>query len=140
MERLAWVVLLFLVLWLARRWLRMARRRKMQAMAHLAVHGRASLVAVVSAHCAICPAQKQVIGQLSALYPMLQIITLDAEQEAEQVRALSIMTVPATLLLDREGAIAHVNHGFARLDVLARQAEGLVLSQRKVEAGSTEKG
>lgn len=135
MERLAWVVLACLVLWLLKRGFFVYRLRKMQTSVQLALPGRASLIAVVSAHCAICPAQKRVISQLSALYPVLQIITLDAEQEAEQVRALSILTVPTTLLLDKDGAIAHVNHGFAKLDVLASQAEKLCLLQPKSKAG-----
>lgn len=129
MERLGWVVSAFLIIWLANRWLRIYQRRRLQAGAHLAAHGQASLIVVVSSRCAICPMQKIIVAQLRERYPpsLLWVVTIDAELQPAQARELSVMTVPTTLVLGPDGTIAHINNGFAKFDTLAKQIDNVLL-------------
>ncbi|HEY0720182.1 MAG TPA: conjugal transfer protein TraF, partial [Gammaproteobacteria bacterium] len=104
LERLGWAVALLVLMGVAAQLLRVMQRRKAAAAGPLRVgDGEAALIVVVSAHCAICPAQKGVVAQLRQRYPALQVVTLDAEQQLAQVRALSVMTVPTTLLQGADG-------------------------------------
>lgn len=129
MERLGWVVAAFFIIWLANRWFHIYQRRRLQAGAHLAAHGQASLIVVVSSRCAICPAQKIVVAQLRERYPpsLLRVVSIDAELQPEQARELSVMTVPTTLVLDPDGTMAHINNGLAKFDTLAEQIDNLLL-------------
>lgn len=128
MERLGWVVSAFLIIWLANQWFRIYRHRGLKASIHLAAHGQASLIVVVSSRCAICPAQKIVVAQLCERYPpsLLRIVTIDAEFQPGQARELSIMTVPTTLVLGPDGTMAHINNVFTQLDTLAKQIDTLL--------------
>ena len=128
MERLGWVLSAFLNIWLANRWFRIYQRRGLQARIHLAAHGQASLIVVVSSRCAICPAQKSVVAQLRKRYPpsLLRVITIDAELQPAQARELSVMTVPTTLVLGSDGTMAYINNGFTQLDILATQIDHLL--------------
>jgi len=127
MERLGWVVSVCLIIWLANRWFRIYQRRGLQVRIHLAAHGQASLIVVVSSRCAICPAQKSIVAQLRERYPpsLLRVVTIDVEMQPSQARALSVLTVPTTLVLGQDGAMAHINNGFTKLDTLAKQIENL---------------
>lgn len=49
-----------------------------------------------------------------------------AEMEPAQAREFAVMTVPATLILDPDGTAVHINNGFTRFDVLARQIDNLL--------------
>jgi hypothetical protein len=125
MGRLAWVASAFLLVWLMGRWLRFRQTRKLRAGAHFSAHGQASLIVVVSSRCSICPAQKRIVLKLRERYPasLLRVVTLDAEMEPAQAREFAVMTVPATLILDPDGTAVHINNGFTRFDVLARQID-----------------
>jgi len=127
-ERLGWVVSLFLFLWLANHFLHFYRRRRLQAIKHRSSGGQLSLIVVVSSRCSICPAQKKIVAQLSEQYPssLLRVVTIDAETQMEQARELSVMTVPSTLLQVSDGTIVRINHGFIALAPLARQINGLI--------------
>lgn len=127
MERLGWVVSACLIILLANRWFRIYRHRGLKARTHLAADGQASLIVVVSSRCAICPAQKSVAAQLRERYPpsLLRVVTIDAERQPAQARELSVMTVPTTLVLGPDGAIVHINNGFTKFDVLAKQVDDL---------------
>lgn len=128
MERLGWVVSVCLITWLANRWFRIYQHRGLQARIHLAAHGQASLIVVVSSRCAICPAQKSVVAQLRERYPpsLLHVVTIDAEMQPAQARELSVMTVPTTLVLGPDGTMAHINNGFTQLDTMAKQIDALL--------------
>lgn len=127
-ERLAWVAAALLIVWLASRWLR-KRQSRLQGRIKLAAPAKANLIVVVSARCAICPAQKNVVAELRKRYPaaLLQVMVVDAENQPEELRSLAVMTVPSTLVLGPDGVVAHVNNGFTRLEVLARQIDNLLL-------------
>jgi hypothetical protein len=128
MERLAWVAAVFLFAWLARRWLRARQTRRLRMRATSGAQQQAILVVVVSPRCAICPAQKNVVDTLRERYPpsLLRVTTVDAAVQTAQARELGVMTVPTTLVQGPDGSTFHVNHGFARLDVLARQIDDLL--------------
>ena len=70
-ERLSWTVTIFLFVWLASQCIRLYQRRRLRAIQNLPTEGQASLIVIVSSHCAICPAQKKIIAELCALYPLL---------------------------------------------------------------------
>ena len=127
MGRLGWVVSVFLIIWLINRGFRIYQHRGFRASAHLATDGQATLIVVVSSRCAICPAQKSVAAQLRERYPpsLLRVVTIDAERQPAQARELSVMTVPTTLVLGPDGAIVHINNGFTKFDVLAKQVDDL---------------
>ena len=126
-ERLSWTVTIFLFVWLASQCIRLYQRRRLRAIQNLPTEGQASLIVIVSSHCAICPAQKKIIAELCALYPLLlRVVIIDADTQPAQARALSVMTVPSTLLQAPDGRIAQVNHGFMALDPLIRQVNELL--------------
>lgn len=128
MERLGWVISVCLIIWLANRWFGIYRHRGLRARTHLAAHGQASLIVVVSSRCAICPAQKNIVAQLRERYPpsLLRVVTIDAEMQPAQARELSVMTLPTTLVLGPDGTMAHINNGFTQLDTLAKQIDTLL--------------
>lgn len=127
MERLAWVIAVFLIVWLANRGLHIYQSRGLRA-AHVAAHGQTGLIVVVSSRCAICPAQKSVVAKLRERYPadLLKVDAIDAEMQPAQARKLGVMTVPTTLVLSSDGATAHINNGFTQFDVLAGQIDNLL--------------
>jgi hypothetical protein len=127
-ERLAWVVSVFVIIWLANRWLRIYQTRGLRGGAHLATHGQASLIVVVSSRCAICPIQKKVVAKLRGRYPpsLLRVVTIDAEIQPAQARKLAVMTIPTTLVQRADGTMAHINNGFTQFDVLAKQIDNLL--------------
>ena len=128
MERLGGAVFLFFLVWLASQWFRIYHRRRLRTITCLSGDGQASLIVIVSSRCAICPAQKKVIAQLSTLYPssLLRVVVIDADTQPEQARELSVMTVPSTLLQAPDGKIVQVNHGFIALEYLVRQVNDLL--------------
>ncbi len=126
LERLGWVLALFLLLGGGYQLLRTVQRRQAARSAPSAGAGVVTLSVVVSSHCAICPAQKRVVAELETRYPGLRVVTLDAERDAAQLRALAVMTVPTTLLQGADGALAQINNGYIALEPLARQVERLL--------------
>lgn len=126
-ERLGWVISVFLIAWLASRGFRSYQSRRLRE-AHLATHGQLSLIVVVSSSCAICPAQKSIVAKLRERYPAyrLRVDTIDAEKQPARARKLGVMTVPTTLVLGPDGTLAHINNGFTQLDVLAKQIDNLL--------------
>ena len=126
-ERLSWTVTIFVFVWLASQCFRLYQRRGLRAVQNLPTSGQASLMVIVSSRCAICPAQKKAIAQLCALYPLLlRVVVIDADTQSAQARALSVMTVPSTLLQAPDGRIVEVNHGFIALKPLVGQVNKLL--------------
>jgi len=135
MARLAWALSIFFFVGIAHRVLRLYQRRRLQAGTSLSNSGGVTLLVVVSSRCAICPAQKNVVAQLSQSYPSLQVVTIDVERQTEQARKLSVMTVPTTLLQAADGTLVHINNGFVALEPLARQVEGLMRCESRGREG-----
>jgi thioredoxin-like negative regulator of GroEL len=133
MERLLGILGLLLALWLAATWIRI-RQRAILGRQALPIHdGLPLLLAVVSRHCAVCPAQKRIVAELRTRYPAttLKVALLDAEAEPERVRALGIMTVPTTLLFEADGTVARINNGFVGREALMRQIDGVLTRTRE---------
>lgn len=135
LERLGWTVSIFLFFWLANQWFRICQRRRLHAITRPATKGATSLIVVVSSRCTICPAQKKIVAQLCERYPpsLLRVVIIDAETQMEQVRELSVITVPTTLLQTPYGSIVRINNGFIALAPLARQIDDLILRNTRLQ-------
>lgn len=135
MARLLGILGLLLALWLAATWVRMRQRALLGRQAPPTHDGIPLLLAVVSRHCAVCPAQKRIVSELRTCYPAttLKVALLDAEAEPERARALRIMSVPTTLLFEADGTLARINNGLVGREALMRQIDGLLARTR--EAG-----
>lgn len=112
---------------------RVVQRRRLRALADqrlfagLVPAGRPAVVAFTLPTCAECrarqaPALERLRQQLG---PAVQITTLSADTHATLVERLGIMTVPATAILDTQGAVRILNQGFADETRLRQQLEEL---------------
>jgi thiol-disulfide isomerase/thioredoxin len=87
--------------------------------------GRATVVAFSTPSCAACrTAQEPALTALQArLGDGLRVIHVDAADRPEVASAFGVLTVPATVVLDRRGRVAAANQGFATADKLALQLQ-----------------
>ncbi|MEI7672082.1 MAG: thioredoxin family protein [Deltaproteobacteria bacterium] len=80
--------------------------------------------------CAQCtPQENQIqraLGEVEAKGGQLSLVKYNALQETELVRGLNILTVPTTILLDREGNIAAWNPGLTAAGPLIAQMNGVL--------------
>jgi len=85
--------------------------------------GRPTVVAFSTPNCAACKtAQLSALTALKAnLGSRLRIIQVDASDRPEVANTFGVLTVPATVVLDRTGRVAAANQGFATADQLALQ-------------------
>lgn len=60
-----------------------------------------------------------------ALGNTVAIVDIDATREAELVERYHVLTVPTTVVLDREGRALAINYGFANTRKLLEQVDGL---------------
>lgn len=134
-DRLGWVLSIFIFFWLANQWFRICQRCRLHAITRPATKGATSLIVVVSSRCTICPAQKKIVAQLCERYPpsLLRVVIIDAETQTQQARELSVITVPTTLLQAPDGTIVRINNGFIALDPLARQIDELLLRNTRLQ-------
>jgi thiol-disulfide isomerase/thioredoxin len=75
-----------------------------------------TLVQFSSAFCAPCRATRQVLSRAAETTPGLAHVEVDAESHLEQVRALSILRTPTTIVVDRSGREISRIVGRPRLD------------------------
>jgi thioredoxin-like negative regulator of GroEL len=107
-------------------WWRLRRRKRLASYSAQLAGDVPLLLAVVSKHCRLCPAQKQILRQLAEQRAgSIRIEILDAEENVERVRTLGIMTVPATLLFAADGTLARSNSGLVSFSALEAQVAGL---------------
>lgn len=87
--------------------------------------GRPTVVAFSTPNCAACKtAQLSALTALKAkLGSRLRIIQVDAADRPEVASTFGVLTVPATVVLDRRGRVAAANQGFATADELALQLQ-----------------
>jgi thiol-disulfide isomerase/thioredoxin len=94
--------------------------------------GRPTIVAFSTPSCAACKAAQE--PALTALQAQvgedLRLIHVDAAERPEVASTFGVLTVPATVVLDRLGRVAAANQGFATADQLARQLRPRDLSSR----------
>jgi thioredoxin-like negative regulator of GroEL len=111
----------------------LARRRFRQVQATLptalwealeaAPDGRPTVVAFSTPGCAACfTAQKPALAMLERRSGgHVRVFHVDAAERPEAARAFGVMTVPATVVLGREGSVVAANQGFATTEKLAEQ-------------------
>ena len=77
--------------------------------------------------CVTCKAaQKPALRALAQRLPgSVQVIEIDAMDNAAMAREWSVLSVPTTFVLDRDGTPRQVNHGFASTDKLIGQLASL---------------
>lgn len=77
--------------------------------------------------CVTCKAaQKPALRALAERLPgSVQVIEIDAVDNAAMAREWSVLSVPTTFVLDRDGTPRQVNHGFASTDKLIGQLASL---------------
>jgi thiol-disulfide isomerase/thioredoxin len=85
--------------------------------------GRPTIVAFSTPSCAACrAAQEPALAALQAqVGGDLRVIHVDAAERPEVAGTFGVLTVPATVVLDRLGRVAAANQGFATADQLALQ-------------------
>ncbi len=73
--------------------------------------------------CVTCrAAQRPALEKLAGRMPGgLQVIEVDAQDNAAMAREWSVLSVPTTFVLDRDGIPRQVNHGFASAEKLLGQ-------------------
>jgi thiol-disulfide isomerase/thioredoxin len=85
--------------------------------------GRPTIIAFSTPSCAACrTAQQSALTTLKAKHGGgLRVIQVDAAARPEVASTFGVLTVPATVVLDRRGRVAAANQGFANADQLAHQ-------------------
>lgn len=74
--------------------------------------------------CASCATQARFLEQLrgdSAESAPLTVDTIDVERQPDAAARYGVLTLPTTIVVDRDGRVAHVNYGLADARKLARQ-------------------
>jgi hypothetical protein len=89
--------------------------------------GRPGVLFFTTADCATCkaaqrPALKALADRLSG---RVQVIEVDAGDHAQVAREWSVLSVPTTFVLDRDGRPRQVNHGYASAEKLFGQLDAL---------------
>jgi thioredoxin 1 len=87
--------------------------------------GRLTVVAFSTPSCGACrTAQEPALAALQVkLGDGLRVIHVDAADRPEVASRFGVLTVPATVVLDRRGRVAAANQGFATADQLALQLQ-----------------
>ena len=85
--------------------------------------GTPGVVFFTTADCVTCKAaQRPALAALRArMGEAVQVIEVDAQDNVALARDWSVLSVPTTFILDRDGRPRQVNHGFASADKLAAQ-------------------
>jgi thiol-disulfide isomerase/thioredoxin len=128
-DRLLILIVCGLVVYLAWQVVRVWQARRLQKLAAeqpfgtIVPPGRPALVAFSLPTCVDCRArQAPTLARLStSLGDQVTITTLSADAHMALADRLGIMTVPSTVVLDRQGAVRFLNQGFADEQRLAEQ-------------------
>jgi len=71
------------------------------------------------AACAACAQQRRALTSLTT--ERLNVVALDAAHQTELAEWAGVLTVPSTAIVDPQGRLRAVNHGFRPADELAAQ-------------------
>lgn len=147
MERVAVLAalgMLVAALVLSGRWLARRRLSRLRTLGPAALwealgsvpDGRPTVVAFSTPTCAACRTAQQ--PALSALEERsrdgVRILQVDASRRPQVARTFGVLTVPATVILDADGAVLAANHGLATAERLATQ---LGMAGDQAAGGST---
>jgi len=118
---------LLLVVYAAATRLVLARARRASPGLPQFARGTPGVVFFTTVDCVTCKAaQRPALQTLERrLADGVQVITVDALDSAEIAKKWSVLSVPTTFVLDRDGRPRHVNHGFASADKLFAQIASL---------------
>lgn len=89
--------------------------------------GRPSLVVFSAPGCRACrttqrPAVESVVSQFGT---GLRVLSIDMAERPSVGRVFNVLTAPTTVVLDGDGTVRSINHGFAPADVLTAQISEL---------------
>lgn len=89
--------------------------------------GRPALVVFSTPGCTVCrttqrPAVESVLAEFGS---GLRVLSVDMAERPTVGRAFNVLTAPTTAVLDRDGLIRTINHGFAPAETLAAQISAL---------------
>ena len=89
--------------------------------------GTPGVVFFTTSDCVTCKvAQRPALQALSARFAgRVQVIEVDALDNAALAKKWSVLSVPTTFVLDRNGTPRQVNHGFASAEKLFGQIDSL---------------
>ncbi len=89
--------------------------------------GMPGVVFFTTPDCVTCKAaQRPALEALSARFAgRVQVIEIDALDNAALAKRWSVLSVPTTFVLDRDGTPRQVNHGFASAEKLFGQIDAL---------------
>lgn len=103
---------------------RMGQTRLPAQLAALTPPGQPAVLYFTTATCAQCRLQQApALAQVQARRKDLTLVKLDAVDQRELADFYHVMTVPTTVVLDRQGRPVAVNHGLATPDRLLAQLE-----------------
>lgn len=101
---------------------RLGRTRLPEQLAALTSPGQPAVLYFTTASCAQCRLQQApALAQVQARRGDLTLVKLDAVDQRELADFYHVMTVPTTVVLDRQGQPVAVNHGLATSDRLLAQ-------------------
>jgi thiol-disulfide isomerase/thioredoxin len=85
--------------------------------------GTPGVIFFTTPDCVTCKAaQRPALEKLTDRMPgSVQVIEVDAQDNAALAREWSVLSVPTTFVLDRDGIPRQVNHGFASMEKLLGQ-------------------
>jgi thioredoxin-like negative regulator of GroEL len=88
--------------------------------------GRPVVVAFSTPACAACrTAQRPALAALAERFAgEARIVHVDVADRPDVARVFGVMTVPATVVMDAQGAVLAANQGFATTERLAEQVGG----------------
>lgn len=111
-------------LYAARQVQQLGRVHLPEQLASLALPGQPAVLYFTTATCAQCRLQQApALAQVQARRQDMNLIKLDAVDQRELADFYHVMTVPTTVVLDRQGRPVAVNHGLATPDRLLAQLE-----------------
>jgi hypothetical protein len=139
------VVAAVVAVWaLARLWRawRVRRLRSARPLAGLAPTGRPAVIAFSTPNCADCrQRQAPALARLAErLGDGATIRTLSAPDHPTLVRQLGILTAPATVVVDAEGRVRHLNLGYAPEATLSDQLARLERAGSRQQAVGSARG
>ncbi len=107
------------------RGVKLRRLRDVSPLAELVPVGRPAVVSFSTPSCAECRTrQAPALARLStALGDTVTVRSLSALEHPDLVQQIGILTVPATVVLDREGACAGLNLGYTSDERLREQLQ-----------------
>lgn len=93
-------------------------------LAALTLPGQPAVLYFTTATCAQCRLQQApALAQVQARRQDVKLVKLDAADQRELADFYHVMTVPTTVVLDRQGRPVAVNHGLATPDRLLAQLD-----------------